>query len=85
MIKPGGGPRLTQGTPAKLVSLGLAKLRRPDDLLDRHMAAQQFVTGKPDNAHPATACHRVQPVPPSNEGARLSTIHPGRLPRLASK
>jgi hypothetical protein len=84
MIKPGGGPRLAQGTLAKLVSLGSAELRRPDDLLDRDMAAQQLVRGTPENAHPAAAYHRVQPVPPSDQGTRLSTIHLRRLPRPAS-
>jgi hypothetical protein len=84
VIKPGRGTRLTQGTLAQLVSPGFAELWRPDDFPDRHRAVEQFVTGKPDNAHPTTACHRVQPVSPSDEGTWLSTAHPGRLPCLAS-
>jgi hypothetical protein len=46
---------------------------------------KQFITGKPDNAHPAPAHHRFQLVPPSDEGTCLSTIHPERLPCLASR
>jgi hypothetical protein len=49
--------------PAGGLPLGVVQVRRPDQLLRRHVAAQQFVPGTPDGAHPAAADDSADPVP----------------------
>lgn len=57
-----------------------ARLRRPGDLLDRHVPVQQLIPRQPDHPHPAPADDNPKPVPASEKAARLSTTHHGGLP-----
>jgi hypothetical protein len=69
MTQPRGDPALPQGALALLVGVGRTDAHRSQHLLDRHVPAQQLVTGQPDRAHPAPAELRLQAVPPRDEAA----------------
>jgi hypothetical protein len=74
-------PGLPQSAPTEGLLLGRIELRRPEDLLYRHVPMQQLVTGEPDNAHPAPAEHRPKPVLPGDKVPQLPRTHLSRLPR----
>ena len=69
MAQPRGDPALPQRPLALLVGFRRADPDRRQDLLDRHLPAQQFVAGQPHGAHPATTELGLEPVPAGDEAA----------------
>jgi hypothetical protein len=59
-------PRLVQGPLPRLGDLLLRQAGRAQHLLDGDRPAQQLVLRGPDDAHPASAQHGLEPVPPGD-------------------
>ena len=80
MIKPSHRASLAESPLApRFLPLG-TKLRRPGDLLYRHLLMQQLISGQPDSPHPAPADNSPEPVTVSDKATQLSTTHHGGLP-----
>ncbi|RAO53577.1 hypothetical protein PSN01_03877 [Micromonospora saelicesensis] len=71
----GGGAGLPQGAFVHRVAVAGGQPRGQDDLLHRHVTAQQGVCGAPHRAHAAVAHRGPQRVPATNGGAgRRSSV-----------
>jgi hypothetical protein len=69
VAEPGGRPGLAQGPLPQDITLVVRQLGRQEHLLDRHVAAEEFVAGLPDDPHAATAELVLQPVPSGQDPA----------------
>jgi hypothetical protein len=80
MMEPRGQLRLPHGAAASDLELPRIRMRRPDDFLDCHITAEQFIVGPPDSTHPAATDNLTKPVSPGKKTFWLRHGHFSQLP-----
>jgi len=72
VTEPGGKPSLPDSAAAGRLPFLPGKVRRPDQLLHRHLTVKQPIAGPPHNAHATTADDRAEPVSSGDKATWLN-------------
>lgn len=81
VMEPGRHLRFPDRAAPRVLSFRVTQVGWPDNLLNRHVAVQQFVMSTPYGPHPAVTDGLVEPIAPGEKAYLLSRIHLARLPR----